>query len=367
MGPRSDPRPRLQSLLEQQYHATQVALVGSGTQALTEAIRTAAATTGRAVALPAFGCYDLASAAIGAGVRVSLYDLDPLTFGPDWYSLEHALQAGAGAIVIAYLYGVPIDWTRAQHLASRFDAALIEDAAQGMGGSWDGRPLGSLGPASVLSFGRGKGWTGGNGGALLLRGAAIEATPGLAPQRADEIRNMAGSVAQWLLARPGVYGIPASIPRLGLGETHFRTPVPATGISRTAAAMVLRTRDAATLENTARGENAARLNELLAGTPLVRVQPAPGMIPGFLRFPVLLRPGTHLPADAAKYGIARSYPTTLAALEPLRASIDNPSAPLPGADRLAATLVTLPVHSLVTPADMAAAVRILFEAGETSS
>ena len=57
------------------------------------------------VALPAYSCYDVATAAIGAGVKVVLYDIDPSTLGPDWESLEKAMQVEPVALVVAHLFG----------------------------------------------------------------------------------------------------------------------------------------------------------------------------------------------------------------------------------------------------------------------
>ena len=81
-----------------------------------------------------------------------------------WYcedSVRRALQQGARVIVVSPLYGLPIEWEELSRLASEFGAEIIEDAAQGHGAAWRGRPLGTLGQISILSFGRGKGWTGG--------------------------------------------------------------------------------------------------------------------------------------------------------------------------------------------------------------
>src|SRR5439155_325596 len=89
---------------------------------------------------------------------------------PELDSLTAALTAGARLVVVTSLYGVPVQWRAVLECAAAVGAAVIEDAAQGFGASWLGRPLGSLGAVSVLSFGRGKGWTGGRGGALLARG-----------------------------------------------------------------------------------------------------------------------------------------------------------------------------------------------------
>jgi dTDP-4-amino-4,6-dideoxygalactose transaminase len=53
-------------------------------------------------------------------------------------------------------------------LASRPDIALIEDNAHGLFGSWNDKPLGSLGRLAALSFHETKNFVCGEGGALLL-------------------------------------------------------------------------------------------------------------------------------------------------------------------------------------------------------
>ena len=124
------------------------------------------------VALPAFSCFDVAAAAVRFGRPVRFYDVDPATLGPDPESLRRAVAAGARVVVAASAFGVPVDWELVGHALSGSDALVIEDAAQGHGGRWAGARLGAHGRLGVLSFGRGKGWTGGTGGALLVRDAA---------------------------------------------------------------------------------------------------------------------------------------------------------------------------------------------------
>src|SRR3982074_3362413 len=72
-----DPRPRLRALLEREYGARSVLLCGSGTQALTMAMREARKRVDPAapVALPAFSCFDVATATVGADAGIMLYDL----------------------------------------------------------------------------------------------------------------------------------------------------------------------------------------------------------------------------------------------------------------------------------------------------
>jgi perosamine synthetase len=347
----------LADLLRRDYAADGVLLTGSGTSALELAIRAATAVSGSAgpVALPAFGCYDLATAAIGAGVAVTLYDLDPATLGPDLDSLEAALQRGARVIVIAPLYGVPVDWDRLEAIAAGHGALLIEDAAQGHGASWNGRPLGSLGRLSVLSFGRGKGWTGGGGGALLWRNGAAPAVHALGrPGLTTGARSWVSATAQWALARPLAYGVPASIPWLGLGRTVYRAPSPATSPAHVTASIVLATRDAAIAEAGIRRERGELLRQRLPGSaspPLL----LEGAAPGWLRLPVRLagmEAGSVVRA-LHRLGVGASYPMTLADLPQLRPALATGTPNTwPGATMLVRSLVTLPTHSRLTPSDI---------------
>src|SRR5262249_44483228 len=119
------------------------------------AMRIAAGTSG-VVGLPSYACVDLAAAALGAGVRVRLYEVDPATLSPDLDSVRRMISRGVSAIVIAHLFGYPSDVPAVRELADREGVPVIEDAAQGAGGSLHQTRLGALGELAVLSFGRGK-------------------------------------------------------------------------------------------------------------------------------------------------------------------------------------------------------------------
>ena len=351
----SDPRGTLGGLLRDRYQADRVVLTGSGTQALTLALRLALAQRDAPVAIPAFTCYDVATATVGAGCQVLLYDLDPQTLGPDWTSLESALEQGAGSMVVAYLYGVPVDWRRAQDLASRYGALLIEDAAQGMGGSWHGRRLGSLGSLSVLSFGRGKGWTGGRGGALLVRSELPSGVHELRYRSLDELGVAAAAIAQWLLARPAVYGIPYRLPWLQLGKTRYRDPVPPRAMTRTAAALILETLGAAEQAAAGRRRVGERLMETTRrGAAAEPIALPKSTTPGYLRFPCRVRSDRvrrQLLERLAGAGVAESYPLSLGHLRAVGDRL-NATRRTPGADALANELITLPTHSLLTDRDL---------------
>src|SRR6059058_4042732 len=201
LGWRDDPCPRVERLVRALYRAQETVLLGSGTQALELAIRVATRVAAEqcAVALPAFSCYDVATAAVGARMRIALYDVDPGTLGPDLDSLAAALASGARIVVAAPLWGTPVDWGAVERCAAPFGAVVIEDAAQGHGAEWRGLPVGSFGALSVLSFGRGKGWTG--AGEARYWYADSRWTPPLRPHvRRGWAVSSESYAAQWLSA-----------------------------------------------------------------------------------------------------------------------------------------------------------------------
>ncbi len=361
-GVHGRPDERLATFLAGRYRAHRVVLTGSGTQALTLALR-ASPRGDRApvVALPAYACYDVVSAAVGADARILFYDIDPLTLAPDLESLSEICGLKPDAVVVAPLYGIPVDMDRVRAKTDACGALLIEDAAQGMGATWRGRSLGTWGDASVLSFGRGKGWTGGTGGALLERvpeeRAGLPKSPAV-PDLSVGIR--AG--AQWLLGRPLMYWLPAALPWLALGETEYHAPVEPRSMPPLAASLVLAHEREAVRESEVRKRNARdllnRLAPLTASGTLVPIRGPDEGEPGYLRLPLLVPGGMTAfrnPEAARVRGIMPGYPRPLPELPAARErTLAGP--PTPGAERLVADLITLPTHRMVTIADKKRAV-----------
>jgi dTDP-4-amino-4,6-dideoxygalactose transaminase len=325
---------------------------------LQTAIRIAHRRVGGIVGLPAFQCYDLVSAAVGADVQVALYDIDPATLAPDPDSLRRLVAAGARVVVIAPLYGIPVPWDTLAKEVESAGGVAIEDAAQGHGASWRDRPVGSWGNLAVLSFGRGKGWCGGSGGALLLRNGweNEEVTDPRAPGGglAAEARVVMQLKAQWLFGRPALYGVPAAIPGLHLGETIYHPPRNPVGITKAAAAAVRAHATPSQNEAGMRRDNARRLLRE-AGLWGGGIATPAGGAAGFLRLPLRLKREHETDDVPVGLGVARSYPTTLGVLPALKGHFAGAGA-LPGAESLARGLVTAPTHSRVTAADRRALV-----------
>jgi perosamine synthetase len=311
----------------------------------------AAIPTGGSVALPAWGCYDLATAAAGADARVVLYDVEPATLAPNFESLQRALADGARAVVVAHFYGVPVDMDAVTQSAAAVGAIVIEDAAQAIGATWRGRPAGTAGALGVLSFGRGKGLNGGGGGALLINDVAA---PTVDLDSGAGFSELTRASAQWLLARPALYALPASLPFLRLGDTVYHDPRPPRGLSRASARMLLANWEDAHAATMARRRNAERLRvaAVAAGWSTIRVPE--GGEAGYLRMPMLgsaSNRGARV-ASGARLGIMPGYPQTLLSLPGFRGYCSNASEAFPGADELAEKLLTLPTHALLTEADL---------------
>ena len=284
-----------------------------------------------------------------------------------------ALAAGPCAVVAAHLFGVPVDVEALRGGAEAAGALLVEDAAQGAGARVRGRPAGSLGALGVLSFGRGKGLTGGGGGALLASGRAGEAVLRRARGAVGGARagwgELARAAAQWALARPALYALPAALPFLGLGETVYRAPSSPGPLSRAAAAVLAAGWEESLREADARRRHAARLLRALRAAGIEAPRPPADAEPGWLRLPFVARGEARaraLSPEARRLGIAPGYPRALCDLPGFGERVANACEAFPGARRLAASLVTLPTHSLLSEGDLRRLERWIAECGEAA-
>jgi hypothetical protein len=342
-------------VLRTRYGACDALLTDSGTSALILALR-ALVPPGGTIAYPGYSCIDLTAAAVGAGMRVRLYDLDPNTLSPDLESVKKTIDRGVNAIVVAHLYGYPADVGAVQELALQHGIPVIEDSAQGAGGTLRGVRLGGIGDISILSFGRGKGATTGSGGAVLVRTPALR-------EWMRQIRNQLGIprrggreigalAAQWLLSHPLLYRLPASVSALKLGEMVYHPPRQPRAMPTAAAAMlcsVLRMDDCEIEIRRARANNL--LSRVNGSGRIVPICPVAGGGSGFLRF--ALTDMTGRLAASAPLGVLRGYPLTLEQHEPLQRMLAMGEKAGKGSVLLRDRLFTLPTHSRVGFRDQA--------------
>ena len=155
--------------------AAQAVGVASGTAALQLTLLAAGIGPGDEVILPPNTFFATAEAIIATGATPVFADVDVATALIDPDAVEAAITPRTVAIAAVHLYGQAVDMTRASDIAGRHGLFLLEDAAQAIGASWRGQPVGSLGDAAAVSFYPGK-----NLGALGDAGAVTTNDPTLA-------------------------------------------------------------------------------------------------------------------------------------------------------------------------------------------
>lgn len=99
-------------------------------------------------------------------------DVELGTYNPDPERIERAVGPRTRAIMVAHSLGNPFDAPAYRALADRHGLFLIEDTCDALGGSFDGRMLGSFGEFGTLSFYPAHHITTGEGGAVLCNDPA---------------------------------------------------------------------------------------------------------------------------------------------------------------------------------------------------
>ena len=137
--------------------------VSSGTAALELALRALNIGSGDEVIMPSYVCPApwLATQRVGAQARLVDIDLD--TFNIDPLAACQAVTKKTRAIIVPHLFGLPADLTALEQIG----IPLIEDCAQALGVTEQGRPVGTVGRLTVCSFFATKLLCAGEGGMVL--------------------------------------------------------------------------------------------------------------------------------------------------------------------------------------------------------
>ena len=160
------------------YHGVEHAVaVSSGTAALHLALLTLGVGEGDEVIVPSFAFVAVAGTVLQVGARPVFAEIDPLTLNLDPAAVERAIGPRTRAILVVHTFGVPAEMDALRELAQRHRLALIEDACEAIGASFDGRKAGSFGDLAVLGFYPNKQMTTGEGGAVLARDAGARRAP----------------------------------------------------------------------------------------------------------------------------------------------------------------------------------------------
>lgn len=321
------------------------------------------------VLIPAYTCYSVPSAIIRAGLKVRLCDMAPGTLDFDFDHIAEALKNPRLLCVIpTHLYGIPADVERIRTRINPRSVFILEDAAQAMGGGWNGMKMGTRGDAGLFSMGRGKAFSTVEGGIILTdndqigrivekRLAALDGYGGF-----DCLKLIVSAAALLVFIYPWLYWLPKSLPFLKLGETHFNPSFPIRRLSPFQAGMAKRWKTAINKQKEVRSVHA----NTFAGFGIMPPGIGKGAVPDVIRFPVLVtdtetKQKILRTSERVGLGISDGYPDTIDRIDELSSCFDGTT--YPAAKDIVERIVTLPVHTYMKDTDVRDIVRLLYEEG----
>lgn len=131
----------------------------NGTDALTLALKTWNLKAGEAAFVPDFTFFATAEVVSMEGATPIFVDVDKDTFNMDSKSLEDAIKRTIKegklipkVIITVDLFGLPANYLAIRKIADKYNLLILEDGAQGFGGSIDGKMACSFGDISITSF-----------------------------------------------------------------------------------------------------------------------------------------------------------------------------------------------------------------------
>jgi dTDP-4-amino-4,6-dideoxygalactose transaminase len=157
-----------EALLSEYFGGRPVRTFNSGTCTMEIALRIAGIGPGDEVITTPISWPATANVVIEVGATPVFADIDPVTRNIDLDKLEAAITPRTRAIIPVYLSGLPVDMDRLYAIAAKHKLRVVEDAAQALGSTWNGKRIGAFGDFVSFSFQANKNITTGEGGCLVL-------------------------------------------------------------------------------------------------------------------------------------------------------------------------------------------------------
>lgn len=159
---------RLQSSIIETLGVEHAILCGSGSLALEIALRACGVGQGDEVVMPTFCCTAVVPPILAVGAAPVLADVGA-ELNMTAQTVDAALTKKTKAIIVPHLFGNPAEIDAIVDFARGKNIRVIDDAAQALGATIDGRAVGGFGNAGVLSFGSEKVCSGLGGGVVVYR------------------------------------------------------------------------------------------------------------------------------------------------------------------------------------------------------
>lgn len=311
------------------------------------------------IILPAYACPDLLSAAIYAGAKPVLVDIEVDRPWLDLSSLSAAISENTAAIIGVNLFGISERWSQLREIASEHNVLLIEDSAQYFPVSKKNNDW--RGDLVVISFGRGKPVSLLGGGAVLTKNVALsEDLPLTQPIVSSAVRRLSYDLKVRLynaMISPYLYWLPQSLPFLHLGETRYHTLTEIEGMDRVRQGL-LATNIKCYQSDVAALACCDKISTILNDLDGIVDLPRSCNVEAdnrLLRYPVLVpeesRDQVYLKFQQEGLGASILYPASLPNIDGVSEVMGKGQA-FPNADLFASRLVTLPTHAKVSDPDI---------------
>jgi dTDP-4-amino-4,6-dideoxygalactose transaminase len=299
--------------------------VGSGTEALLLALHASGVGPGDEVIVPGHTFIATAEAVSLTGARPVIVDVEPVSRCLDPRLIEPAVTSRTRAIIPVHMHGQMADLDAILPVARRHGLMVIEDAAQAHGAELSGRRAGSMGDLGCFSFYCSKNLGAyGEAGAITTNDAALAARLRLLRSHGD-----AGRYEHVAL------GTNSRLDELQAAILRVKLPhLDAWNASRRA--------------------HAARLADGLRGLDMELPEVAPGRAHIFHHFAILTNDRDELRRRLAEMGVMTGihYPQPLHLQPPYR-ELGYHAGDLPVAERITASVLSLPMYAELSEAQLA--------------
>jgi dTDP-4-amino-4,6-dideoxygalactose transaminase len=307
--------------------------VASGTDAIELALRALDVGRGDEVVTQANTCVPTVAAIERAGATPVLCDVEPESGTIDPASLERAITSRTRAIVPVHLYGQVGDLDAVLALGERLGIPVVEDCAQAHGATLDSRSAGTMGVAGAFSFYPTKNLGAlGDGGAVVTNDGALAERMRLLRQygQADRYHHVD-------------HGVNSRLDELQAALLRAKLPHLSAGNAR-------------------RNAIAARYDEALADTPVRPLARLANRTHAFHLYVVLAADREAFQAALEEHGVATlvHYPRPIHGHPPY-AELGHGPASLSNSERLAESVVSLPLYPELADAEVDHVIGVLRE------
>jgi len=155
-------------LMEDKFAAQKVLLTHSCTAALEIAAILCDIQPGDEVIMPSFTFVSTANAFALQRGKIKFIDIRPDTLNLDENKLESLITDKTKVVVPVHYAGVSCEMNIIMEIARHYNLLVVEDAAQGVNSTYNGKYLGTIGHLGTYSFHETKNFISGEGGALIV-------------------------------------------------------------------------------------------------------------------------------------------------------------------------------------------------------